>query len=180
MKLEKELEEMLHACAQCFYCRVCPAFQSIKWESVSPRGRVYMLKGLKNKKIKLEPKLVEDFYRCTTCGACEEQCQTALHLVELWEMARAEMVKEGLAPLPAHKKLRELALQTDNPYGEPKEKREDWIKGYKYEENAEIMYFAGCTASFGTEGSYKGDWCGANRDGEKQRRVFLLRIRWRG
>ncbi len=148
MKLEKELEEMLHACAQCFYCRVCPAFQSIKWESVSPRGRVYMLKGLKNKKIKLEPKLVEDFYKCTTCGACEEQCQTALHLVDLWEMARAEMVREGLAPLPVHKKLRELALQTDNPYGEPKEKREDWIKGYKCEENAEIMYFAGCTASF--------------------------------
>ncbi|MDI9645424.1 MAG: (Fe-S)-binding protein [Archaeoglobales archaeon] len=148
MRVEKEINDLVTACAQCFYCRVCPAFQTIKWESVSPRGRVYTIKGLIRRKIELEPQLVEDFYKCTTCGACEEQCQTTLPLVDIWEHVRAEFVKEKVAPLPAHKKIRELAEKSGNPYGEPQEKKIEWIKGYKYNESGELLYFAGCTASF--------------------------------
>ncbi|MGY0288724.1 MAG: (Fe-S)-binding protein [Thermoproteota archaeon] len=148
MKIEKEVEDAILKCAQCFYCRVCPAFTVIKWESVSPRGKLYALRGIKNGVIKLDQELVEDFFRCTTCGACEEVCQTSLNLVDLWEKVRNDLVKDGKAPLVHHKRIRDLAEKFDNPYGEPREKREEWIRGFKYRDSGDTIYFAGCTASF--------------------------------
>lgn len=148
MKVSEEIEKAAFTCAQCFYCRVCPAFQTLKWESVSPRGRIYMIKSILKGKLKPDQMLVEEFYKCTTCGACEVQCQTSLELIDVWEGVRHEFVKEGLAPLAAHKRIRESAEKTGNPYGEPAEKREEWIKDFKFNESGELLYFAGCTSSF--------------------------------
>ncbi|MCS7102418.1 MAG: (Fe-S)-binding protein [Candidatus Korarchaeum sp.] len=148
MKISKEIEGAFLECARCFYCRICPSFTVINWESVSPRGKLYILRGLKEKKLKINQEIIEDFYRCTTCGACEEVCQTSLSLVELWEIIRSEFVNEGLAPLNNHKRIRELAEKTGNPYGEPQEKREGWISGFEFKNGGDTLYFAGCTASF--------------------------------
>ncbi|MEM1984945.1 MAG: heterodisulfide reductase-related iron-sulfur binding cluster [Candidatus Korarchaeum sp.] len=148
MKIGKEVEEAFLKCARCFYCRVCPSFTVVKWESVAPRGKLYILRGLRSGKIKLNQEIVEDFYKCTTCGACEEICQTSLDLVDLWETIRGEFVSEGMAPLAHHRRIRELAEKTGNPYGEPQEKRESWIGEFKYENSGDTLYFAGCTASF--------------------------------
>ena len=135
-------------CVQCHYCRVCPAYSVLKWESVSPRGRMYLLKGIIKGEIEPESRAVEDFYRCTTCGACEIVCQTSIPLIEVWEKARAELVSAGKAPLPVHKKLRDVAEKNGNPYGEKREERAKWAEGYKFKERSDVIYFAGCTASY--------------------------------
>src|SRR3989304_5872491 len=39
------IREDLHACTMCGYCvPVCPAYQEARWESASPRGRVYAMR----------------------------------------------------------------------------------------------------------------------------------------
>lgn len=149
MKITESLiKDEAFVCVQCHYCRVCPAFEVLKWESVSPRGRMYLLKGIVKKEIEPDSLAVEDFYKCTTCGACETVCQTSIPLIDVWEKARAEFVREGKAPLPVHKKLREVAEKNGNPYGEPKGERSKWAEKYDFKEKAEVIYFAGCTASY--------------------------------
>jgi len=148
--LKEFLEKEALICAQCHYCRVCPVYSVIGWESVSPRGRMFMLRSIL--KGKLEPSIVvEDFYKCTTCGACEVVCQTSIPLVDVWETARADFVRKGFAPLNIHKMLREIAEKTGSPYKEKREDRGKWAEKYKTKEKAEIIYFAGCTASYRTK-----------------------------
>ncbi len=150
MKFSDTIEREAFVCAQCHYCRVCPVYDVIGWESVSPRGRMFILKSII--KGELNPDIViEDFYKCTTCGACEAVCQTLIPLVDVWEEARAEFVKNKKAPLPIHKRLREVAEKTGNPYGEKREERGKWAEKYKIKERAEIIYFAGCTACYRTK-----------------------------
>ncbi|AIY90929.1 (Fe-S)-binding protein [Geoglobus acetivorans] len=142
------IEDEAFVCVQCHYCRVCPAYQAIKWESVSPRGRIYLLRGVLKGEIDPDSTAVEDFYRCTTCGACETVCQTSIPLVDVLEMARAEFVKAGKAPLPVHKKLRDVAEKNWNPYGEERGERARWASKYSFKDKSDTIYFAGCTASY--------------------------------
>ncbi len=135
-------------CVQCHYCRICPAYSVLKWESVSPRGRMYLLRGIIKGEIEPDSRVVEDFYRCTTCGACEAVCQTSIPLIEVWERARSEFVNAGIAPLPVHRKLKEVAEKNGNPYGEKREERAKWAQKYQFKNDAGILFFAGCTASY--------------------------------
>ncbi len=149
MKMDNSLvNNEVFVCVQCHYCRVCPAYSVLKWESVSPRGRIYMLKGIIKGEIEPDGEAVEDFYKCTTCGACEAVCQTSIPLIDVWERARAEFVNSGKAPLPVHKKLRDVAKKNGNPYGEKRGERGRWAEGYEFKSGAEMIYFAGCTASY--------------------------------
>ena len=40
-----DIQEDVLACIQCGYCNaVCPTYEEFKWESASPRGKIYFLK----------------------------------------------------------------------------------------------------------------------------------------
>lgn len=150
MKFEKLVEDEAFICAQCNFCRVCPAFKHENWESASPRGRIYLIKSLLKGEIKpedLDDEILQDFFKCTTCGECEVVCQTEIPLIDVWEKARATLAKEGFI-LPAHKRIGEAARKTGCPYGE--ERSRDWWLEVEVSEKAEVAYFAGCTATFRT------------------------------
>ena len=149
MKIQNaRINNEVFVCVQCNYCRICPAYSVLKWESTSPRGRMYLLKGMIKGEIDPDSLAIEEFYRCTTCGACEVVCQTSIPLIEIWESARAEFVNSGKAPLPVHKKLKDVAEKNGNPYGEKKQDRTKWARGYEFKDKSDVIYFAGCTASY--------------------------------
>ncbi len=149
MKGDVKVEQEALTCAQCHYCRVCPVYTVVGWESVSPRGRTFLLKSKALKDFSFDEESVEEFYKCTTCGACEAVCQTSIPLIDLWEESRAEFVKLRLAPLPVHERLRQAVEKHWNPYGEKAEERDAWMpEGVELAEEGELLYFAGCTASF--------------------------------
>jgi Fe-S oxidoreductase len=51
--------------------------------------------------------------------------------------------------MPAHKKLRVLVEQHNNPYGEPPERRSQWMQPHhRPTEKADLLVFAGCTAAY--------------------------------
>ncbi len=149
MKIQSSLiNNEAFVCVQCNYCRVCPTYSVLRWESVSPRGRMYLLKGIIKGEIDVDKHSVEEFYKCTTCGACEVVCHTSIPLIDIWEKARAEFVNSGKAPLPVHKKLRDVAEKNGNPYGEKRGERSKWAHDYEFKERSDVIYFAGCTASY--------------------------------
>jgi len=85
----------------------------------------------------------------TTCERCDEVCQTEIPIVQLWEATRAELVNQGLGPMPNHIMFRDNANNTNNAYGEPTEERSRWmLEHHKPTEGAELLVFGGCTASY--------------------------------
>ncbi len=151
----------LTQCVQCGYCiDVCEAHSMTPWESVTPRGKIYYLNQLDKagfgvvdkalgRKITVSPEFVDAMYKCTGCGNCEAVCHANIHLVAFWEKVRAWLVKNDFGPMPAHKVLQSRIEETHNPYGEPNEiKNAWWPKDVEQAQVPDVLFFAGCTASY--------------------------------
>ncbi|HDP96648.1 MAG TPA: (Fe-S)-binding protein [Euryarchaeota archaeon] len=152
-------ERELYACLQCGYCRaVCPIYAETGWESNNPRGKLFALKQLANRGpmdilLRRKVKPGEDFkktlYQCTSCGACDEVCHVDIKLSHLWEELKEWMLSQGFEPMEVHKNIRDRVASVRNPYGEPIEKRGDWVEDKdNLSDNPEVIFFAGCTASY--------------------------------
>lgn len=145
-KLLKDLSDEIYACAQCNYCRICPVYRIEGWESVSPRGKLYLLKLALNGS-QLDAMMLKDFFKCTTCGLCENVCAVDIPLIGFWEEARNRLVR-AKGPLPAHKKLAENIGIQMNIYGEERNLRDGWLPEDVEVTDSETLFFAGCTASY--------------------------------
>jgi heterodisulfide reductase subunit D len=146
-----ELSYALDTCARCGFCKtVCPTHPfGGGFEPWSPRAKVHYLRELREGREALTPEWVDRLYQCTSCERCAEVCQTDIPLVHVWEAARSAAVKLGLGPMPAHKKLRVLVEQHQNPYGEPQAERGRWmLEHHRPSEKADLLVFGGCTASY--------------------------------
>ena len=155
---KRNLEEELYSCAQCGYCQdICPIYEEIPWESASPRGKLYWIKGILTEgflrpKIEIDENFVNRLFQCTLCGRCHEVCQTDLDTMGLWTTARAEVYLSGMRPENLNS-IAENLEETKNPYGLDPDMRLDWADYTDLEEipekdEAEIVYFVGCTTAF--------------------------------
>lgn len=163
-KLEDHREEMI-TCGHCMGCNVMNWWTLDKWVEACPSGKKYgFLSYFAVGRIELgraileeeiEPQDIESLkqiiYACPTCGACTIQCKEYKEMdnIDIIEAIRAKMVELGYGPLDVHKKFAESVEKLNNPYGEPHEKRFDWLpKGTLLDENAELGYFVGCTSAY--------------------------------
>jgi heterodisulfide reductase subunit D len=143
--------EELYICAKCGYCRdYCPARRFKGFETYSARGKILNLKRLLERHEPLTKDVVENCYMCAVCGYCKEMCPTEIDLPELFVNIRADLVKKGLGPLPAHLRITQGIKEKHNPYSEPHEKRTAWLPE-KLPQKAEVIYFVGCTPSYRTQ-----------------------------
>jgi heterodisulfide reductase subunit D len=143
-------KDSVFICAQCGFCNIrCPIFNHIGWESYGPRGKMYLLKNLINRNIKkIDEKIKELIYMCTTCKGCEQVCQTDIEIVELWEVLRENLVNIGIAPMEAHRGILKSIKEFKNPFKEKMDLRDEWAKDMDIPEKGDILYFAGCTSSY--------------------------------
>jgi len=68
----------------------------------SPRGRIYLMRGLAEGKLDVTPSVVEHFDRCLGCRACETVCPAGVHYGHLLENTRAmvKVVGAGVSASP--------------------------------------------------------------------------------
>jgi Fe-S oxidoreductase len=188
-----KISDQINSCAQCNYCRICPTYKVEGWESVSPRGRLYMLKLLLQG-YEIDSVMLKNYFKCTLCGLCENVCSVDLPLQHIWEETRNKLGRiKGY--LPAHRKLADNIATQMNIYGEDKSLRASWFPKSVEVSSSEILFFAGCTASyrvneiaesaarifshFGVEFNYLGVdeiCCGSTllRTGQKERAEKLI------
>jgi len=70
-----EIEKDLDRCLLCGKCRsVCPVFEEVGLEMVSPRGRVALAGALANGNLPLTQALKNEITNCLRCMACSEIC----------------------------------------------------------------------------------------------------------
>jgi glycolate oxidase iron-sulfur subunit len=83
--------KLIDECVHCGFCLpTCPTYQSWSEEMDSPRGRIYLMKGLAGG-VAPSPTVVEHFDRCLGCMACVTACPSGVKYDALIEQTRAEV-----------------------------------------------------------------------------------------
>jgi heterodisulfide reductase subunit D len=173
MNNTRKLSNMVYACSGIGDCRiayrwavgrygVCPVLEhSPQFDPFYARGKIRIAKGLLEGLLEPSEGLAEVLYQCTGCGSCHSTChQTMCEYIvlpigrfidhtKLFEAMRADLVEEGLGPMPRHKELLESAKKEHNPYMEKHENRLKWLpRGKKVPQKADLVWFMGCTEPY--------------------------------
>jgi Fe-S oxidoreductase len=141
-----------YACAQCGYCvPTCEEYSVRGWMSHSPRGKYAYLKEVIEGRETFDQHMVDTFLVCTTCEVCNTRCQLQLPVEHSWMAMRGTLVNEqGRMTFPPFEMMAASLRGERNIWAAKKEKRADWVPEHirpKLENDSDVLYFAGCTAS---------------------------------
>ena len=144
-----------YACAQCGYCvHTCEEYSGRGWMSHSPRGKYLYLREVMEGREKFDQKMVDTFLVCTTCEVCNTRCQLQLPVEHSWMTMRNRLInEEHRMTFPPFEMIAASLRGENNIWAGKRDKRADWVPediAPKIKEKADIMYFAGCTASYVT------------------------------
>ena len=91
----------LHTCIHCGLClTACPTYRTLKTEPDSPRGRLYLMRGLAEGRIAPSDPLVGHLDRCLDCRACETVCPAGVPYSRLLEATRGQIARRWRAGSP--------------------------------------------------------------------------------
>lgn len=133
------------------YMTRCPSAAKHEFDAYGAYGKMRIGHAMAEGRLAWNDKALEVMYACTLCGACDVGCKRNLDLeVELaLESLRVKAVKDGVGPMPAHKKIADNIAKHHNFYASSHNKRTDWVpQGITVSGKAEVLYFVGCTASY--------------------------------
>ncbi|HEX3086699.1 MAG TPA: heterodisulfide reductase-related iron-sulfur binding cluster [Pyrinomonadaceae bacterium] len=101
-------EEKILACVHCGLClEACPTYVATGDENDGPRGRIYLMRAVKEQRLALESLAFEKHIdRCLGCRACESACPAGVQYGQLLEAARAELVRVQTKPTGINRLLR--------------------------------------------------------------------------
>ncbi|TMQ70205.1 MAG: (Fe-S)-binding protein [Candidatus Eisenbacteria bacterium] len=82
----------LETCIHCGLClTACPTYRELKIEPDSPRGRLYLMRGLAEGRIAAGDDLVHHLDQCLGCRACETVCPAGVPYGRLLEETRGQL-----------------------------------------------------------------------------------------
>jgi glycolate oxidase iron-sulfur subunit len=81
--------EKVSACVHCGLClEACPTYRELRVEMDSPRGRIYLMKGLLEAKLAPSEGVLMHLDRCLDCRACETACPSGVEYGHILERTR--------------------------------------------------------------------------------------------
>jgi glycolate oxidase iron-sulfur subunit len=90
--------EELNACVQCGLClSACPTFRITGDETMSPRGRIALMREVELHGAPVTAEIVEAFDSCIQCRGCEPACPSGVPYGRLMEQTRAALADDGRA-----------------------------------------------------------------------------------
>lgn len=97
-------EDIINTCVHCGLClSSCPTYRETGLETSSPRGRIYLMKGVSEGRISLDSEVFQhQMSECLNCRACEAVCPSGVQYGAILEASRAQI-----------EQARERGLHTD-------------------------------------------------------------------
>jgi glycolate oxidase iron-sulfur subunit len=81
--------EQVSTCVHCGLClEACPTYRELRVEMDSPRGRIYLMKGLLQGKIAPSEEVLHHLDQCLDCRACETACPSGVEYAHILEKTR--------------------------------------------------------------------------------------------
>lgn len=81
--------EKISTCVHCGLClEACPTYRELRVEMDSPRGRIYLMKGILQEKIAPTPTVLRHLDQCLDCRACESACPSGVEYAQILERTR--------------------------------------------------------------------------------------------
>ena len=110
MDLKLDADE-LNTCVQCGLCLPhCPTFRVTGDETMSPRGRIALMRHVQDNDAPVTDEVVDAFATCVQCRGCEPACPSAVPYGHLIEQTRETLVDMGkLTPKWQQAALKPLA-----------------------------------------------------------------------
>jgi glycolate oxidase iron-sulfur subunit len=101
----------LNTCIHCGLClTACPTYRELKIEPDSPRGRIYLMRGLAEGRIAPSEPMLEHLDNCLGCRACETVCPAGVPYGRMLEEARGQLNRRAVRGTPV-RMLGEWALR---------------------------------------------------------------------
>jgi Fe-S oxidoreductase len=120
------------------------------------RGKMQIIRSIWQGKLGLSKDLSEVIYQCPTCNACADACAYDMDNAMIYEALRAELVDAGYG-LEAHIPMNKAMIELLNPYQRDNKLKAEWLEKLDFKpkdatkEQAEYLYFVGCTAALTPE-----------------------------
>lgn len=90
-------DDDLNTCVQCGLCLPhCPTYRVTADETMSPRGRIALMRQVQNEDAPVTDEVLESFETCVQCRGCEPACPSKVPYGHLMEQARETLADEGL------------------------------------------------------------------------------------
>ncbi len=94
--------EQVAKCVHCGFCiETCPTYRELRVEADSPRGRIYLMKGVFQDRIETTEQVLTHIDQCLGCRACESACPSGVDYAHLLERSRAILGPPKNLPLTA-------------------------------------------------------------------------------
>jgi Fe-S oxidoreductase/FAD/FMN-containing dehydrogenase len=144
---------MAYACSRCGYCvSTCEQYSGRGWESQSPRGKYAYLRDVAEGKEKWDRKSIDTMLVCTTCEVCNTRCQLQLPIEHNWMEMRGRLINdEKRGTFPPFEMIAASLRGENDIWAGKRDNRDKWVPAdvaEKIPEKSDILYFAGCTASY--------------------------------
>jgi len=150
----KKLRNDIYFCIRCGFCRfVCPVVSEKDMEeTVGPRGRMILIRGLITGEIKPSGRVADKMYMCTGCAYCRLKCPPGLEVDNIVLAARRDLFSLG-TPIPeGHLGVLSSLKSNGNPFGELESERNKWMKSLgelaDTMSKTNLLYWVGCTTSY--------------------------------
>jgi len=135
--------DTVYQCGSCGYCLdTCSVYATTFTESLSPRGKLLLLRKYGEGVLTDPSSLTERLYTCTLCGKCEDACPSKTDITGV--------IKNWRNNHPFNEEVLRSSLQSvlekGNPYNKSQFEREEWCT-FNPEADSDIGYFPGCTTS---------------------------------
>jgi heterodisulfide reductase subunit D len=150
-----EIANEFDQCIKCGLClATCPVCKDLYLEKYTPRGKVQLAKRYAAGDLEIGAHYRDIFAKCLLCGACTVTCPSGVDQKKVFLAMREEIVKkQGLHPNV--RAAVESLVGNHNISDEDNAERGDWrddirdLPKHMYErEQADVIYFVGCVASF--------------------------------
>jgi Fe-S oxidoreductase len=87
--------EKISACVHCGLClEACPTYKVLRVEMDSPRGRIYLMKGILDDRLEPTEDVLKHLDQCLDCRACETACPSGVNYSDILEKTRTVLEPE--------------------------------------------------------------------------------------